>query len=641
MKMNSLSPEFHEWLRDGLGEAIAEDSPSISSYGSESFDEQMRRLADEERFHPIDRPEEHFGMDVFFIASFITVEMRPAFHALAGEFLEQEQMLKDPDYRNRFMELLIPYRKETAFSDAYDFRVLSMMLLCAENGSTYSREILVSLYKTFYRKEYNVLKRMKTLSVREAMSAFLDFDDEEEGEESGGEDSAVVTARIFTMAELLGIELDRMWNRMIQIMNDELLHEISFWKMIHIASMEEGIVEKRRSIESESRDYLLDTFPDMLWVGIGENDSDDDRYLILDDIKEVIERAFDDNGAGTEALFGDRPFSLYQNAGKALEMFDPDLESDDLELIILFAAIYYLSSSIARLITIRNSELNELLHIDQRELVGNEEMEEAVQHTLTPEEAEYVRMVMQQGLAKQKKQDVRTAKLMRSLSSAAQRQGDSTRQQKNAEDVNTGNVQGMDEKDQLIAFWREQLEETERRLANAQSDIAQQRTLYEESREQAVLLEKQLEQSRKEHAELVALRRFVHQMDSQDVEADDRSEEEKLAELNKQRIAIVGGHENWIKKMKRILPGWTYISASDSLSADAAVTSVEKIYFYTDIMSHKMYYKFMKTAQEKGKQFGYIHGTNTGVIVNTLYEDLFSSKDSARKERRKPDLRKV
>ena len=43
MKMNSLSPEFHEWLRDGLGEAIAEDSPSISSYGSESFDEQMRR----------------------------------------------------------------------------------------------------------------------------------------------------------------------------------------------------------------------------------------------------------------------------------------------------------------------------------------------------------------------------------------------------------------------------------------------------------------------------------------------------------------------------------------------------------------------------------------------------------------------
>ena len=33
----------HEWLRDGLGEAIAEDSPSISSYGSESFDEQMRR----------------------------------------------------------------------------------------------------------------------------------------------------------------------------------------------------------------------------------------------------------------------------------------------------------------------------------------------------------------------------------------------------------------------------------------------------------------------------------------------------------------------------------------------------------------------------------------------------------------------
>jgi hypothetical protein len=426
---------------------------------------------------------------------------------------------------------------------------------------------------------------------------------------------------VFVIADLMGIELDRMWNRILQIMNDEYKRDITVWNMIHIASHDSGVVSRRREQEEEARKFLTDHFPDMEWIDMDFFDAEDERYQILDGVKNLIEGTFDEIGAGTEALFRDRQFVLFYNAYKAMCSSVRKMDEEDLEQITLLAVIRYLSAALARLITIHNSELNELLRIEFRDVVDPEEIRELTDHRLTDGDLKAVRMAMQGGSVELLAGDERSGKLVRSLESIRQRgQGKETiKKQKKQEQILLVEV---DEKDERIRLLEEELAERRRQLAVAQNDIRAQRSLYEEQREYSDVLKRQAEERRKEHAELLTLRQFDHQLDSPDISEDKIPDSDKIERLRKHKIAIVGGHENWIKKMRRILPEWTYIGASDSISVDSAVTSVEKIYFYTDIMSHKMYYKFMKAAQDNKRPFGYLHGTNISGIVNALYEEL-------------------
>ena len=617
MKYDDFSPEFHEWLQDGLGEVMDWENPSPPHLGTDSFEDWMQDLADEEHYHPIDRPEERYGVDMYFICSFITGEMQPTFRVLAAEFLKEEPLLADPEARQWVSEIPYPYRKEHSLADPYNFRILGMMLLCAAHGSAYSREILLYLYKTFYRKEYNVLKRMKTLPMREAVSSFL----------SGGytdtADESAVLSRIFVMSELLGIELDGHWNRIIQIFNDELYKEAAVWKMIHMAARDQSVLDSRKQNEEEKKKWLGETFPDMGWVDLDDVDSDDSRFQILSDVKNLIEHSFDENGAGTELIYADRTFDLFTSAYKALCCL-PEMEEEDLEQIILFAVIRYLSSELSRLISLRNSELNTLLRIGIREIVSDQDMEELTKRQLAPEDAEQVRIMMGTGsLIELAKEDKRVQKLLHNIGAKKSAGTGQPVKKKHVENDSSAeaNRNSAEDENELLSL-KEQLKETERKLQLVQSRLQGQRELYEAQRERAENLERQLESSRKEHAELVALRHFVHSMDSQDLPDDSVSEETAVRVLRTHKAAVVGGHENWIKKMRRILPEWTVIGADDSLNADAAVTSAEKIYFYTDILGHTMYYKYLKAAEEKKRPFGFLHGTNISSVLQTLYEDL-------------------
>ncbi|MBR7148218.1 MAG: hypothetical protein IKD13_05225 [Firmicutes bacterium] len=65
--------------------------------------------------------------------------------------------------------------QEKTWDDAYFFRVLLIMLNAARGGSTYSKNFLLSLYKVYYKQEYNKLKRLKTLTYLD----ILEFHDED------------------------------------------------------------------------------------------------------------------------------------------------------------------------------------------------------------------------------------------------------------------------------------------------------------------------------------------------------------------------------------------------------------------------------------------------------------------------------
>ena len=105
MKRNNLSAEADGRIEKEFEEIRKE---VFYSGGREraGFDEELQRMADEERFGPIERPDEQYGMTLSFIASFIKPEMKPAFHVFAREFLQKEPMLSDPLYKGCFQELV-------------------------------------------------------------------------------------------------------------------------------------------------------------------------------------------------------------------------------------------------------------------------------------------------------------------------------------------------------------------------------------------------------------------------------------------------------------------------------------------------------------------------------------------------------
>jgi hypothetical protein len=76
------------------------------------------------------------------------------------------------------------------------YKLLNTILAAARQGDSYAREMLCRMYKIYYKKEYNQLKRFRQISYDE-LRAF-------ENEEEIFEETA---ARILTICPFMGIEI--------------------------------------------------------------------------------------------------------------------------------------------------------------------------------------------------------------------------------------------------------------------------------------------------------------------------------------------------------------------------------------------------------------------------------------------------
>ena len=123
-----------------------------------------------------DRPEDDFGTVMWFVWNFITDEMREIFPAIAREYLEHYK--SDPSVADRkinFENIPYPRMQEKTWDDAYYFRVLLMMLYSARGGSVYSKNFLLSLYKVYYKYEYNKLKRLDILTYLDILESHDEY----------------------------------------------------------------------------------------------------------------------------------------------------------------------------------------------------------------------------------------------------------------------------------------------------------------------------------------------------------------------------------------------------------------------------------------------------------------------------------
>lgn len=168
----------------------------------------------------------------------------------------------------------------------------------------------------------------------------------------------------------------------------------------------------------------------------------------------------------------------------------------------------------------------------------------------------------------------------------------------------------MAEKIGLLAH---QKQEKESELADARMRIEKLEYMQKEKEEQY----------KKEKEELTALRNFIFQMGEEEEAGDGESEkddeEPEIDGLG--RSIVIGGHQNWQKKLRKYLPESQFLS-SDHMNFDASILrNKEYIIFNTDILKHGLYYKIMN-EKKQGQKVLYVHGNNVGRTLREIANQL-------------------
>lgn len=106
----------------------------------------------------------------------------------------------------------------------------------AKLGDSYCRELIKYLYKTYYKREYNQLKRFKTIAADEIFSL---------AESSDEEISYVDMARVMSMCSFMGIQLTEECSLLYLMLNRERENwEAEDEELLKFDGFEEGLLEE-------------------------------------------------------------------------------------------------------------------------------------------------------------------------------------------------------------------------------------------------------------------------------------------------------------------------------------------------------------------------------------------------------------
>ena len=135
-------------------------------------------------------------------------------------------------------------------------------------------------------------------------------------------------------------------------------------------------------------------------------------------------------------------------------------------------------------------------------------------------------------------------------------------------------------------------------------------------------VDKLIKNYRAERDELIALREYVYKSELETPQLT----EEKLAEMKKviadKEIVIIGGHINWINKLKQQFPNWMFIHPDSYKNVDGKIfEDKERVYFFTDYLNHASYMKFIAALRGRKVPFGYLGSRNVESMIRQVFED--------------------
>lgn len=503
-----------------------------------------------------------YGCERFFVDFFINDEMREDFPLIARDF-----------YVHEFAN--IPKHQDVEYFDIeagedwpelmFNRFTLGLMMNAVNSGSEYTKALFLYLHKTYYKKEYRTLKRFSKMSLSELLAL---------AKPEGRRHLYYANlSRILCIAPMYGIKFDVKCHVVYGILNEF----INKFGLSVGYSFDEDVgdsfkdcrkeIDKRfdqkklYSLDAKMSKFLGNVFQ---WLGYSPEYAD----------------WCDENDRGVE----DRLAIALSILKKTFPKSNREYSAEELTL---YGMILHCASAM----TCNSSWLAETL----RRLAYGESgtfYYDEFPSMFHPEDVQ--------------------VKTSRSENNKTKRQVKDFVEHAGADECRHDEFVLIEEVDKL----RRKVHKLESDNSTLRAGLAEKRRLEEESKD----IRKQLEASKRE---LAVLRNYVYKLTESDNPITDKKIESMRETIAGYRIVIVGGHSNWLSKMKKEFPDWLFINPEASGSTDVSIVDkADYVYFFTDTISHSKYHQFMNVIRERKINFGYIHGVNIERNIRDIYVDF-------------------
>lgn len=131
-------------------------------------------------------------------------------------------------------------------------------------------------------------------------------------------------------------------------------------------------------------------------------------------------------------------------------------------------------------------------------------------------------------------------------------------------------------------------------------------------------LKQELQEQKENEKELFALRETLFEIGKRNEVVEYEVIEENVKIPNVKAI-IIGGHENWRRKLQEELPNtFRFIDGNKENFNIQILNDVDYIFFYTAYMSHGTYYKVINYCKKNNIEIGYISNTSIDLAKHEI-----------------------
>ena len=112
----------------------------------------------------------------------------------------------------------------------------------------------------------------------------------------------------------------------------------------------------------------------------------------------------------------------------------------------------------------------------------------------------------------------------------------------------------------------------------------------------------------------------------EELEREIRRLEDMKSYLSGKRIALYGGHDNLVCKLKDLFPGWLYIGAHGKAKKEQ-LSGKDAVVFLTDHLAHATFYSARDMASAANVPTCYAHGTNIDILTENIYKTVKEAEE--------------
>ncbi len=103
---------------------------------------------------------------------------------------------------------------------------------------------------------------------------------------------------------------------------------------------------------------------------------------------------------------------------------------------------------------------------------------------------------------------------------------------------------------------------------------------------------------------------------------DDFLLEEALPELPDTGIMFVGGHPNFLKKLRELYPNWIYLTHKNAPERMSQYSKLSACFICDEHMCHPLFYNVMASVKSTGIPYSYVKATNLDRAITEMRQDF-------------------